>query len=300
MSFNALINLCKDLDVEYEIEGKTAPLTSIKVGGVAKLILFPSTIEAFCVLLAYINKNNIKFYVLGNGSNVYFSEYYDGVIVVTKNINNIVVDKNHLTAQCGADVIRCARMSLYHSLSGLEFAYGIPGTIGGALYMNAEAYGKRFGDLVKKSTVFDIQKNRLIYLNNANHNFSSKSSIFSQNKSYILIDTTLELKSSDYNLIKNSMLDNMNKRRKSQPLNLPSAGSAFKRSGDVIPSKLIDEIGLKGYRIGDAEISVKHAGFIVNSGDATAENINDLIYLIKSKIFNEYNVILEEEIIHIK
>lgn len=300
MDFNELVCFCKDLSIEFEIDGKTAPLTSIKVGGSAKLIAHPSNIQDFCDLIAVLNKNSFKYCIIGNGSNVYFCDHYNGVVIVTDKINNISVADRFLTAECGASILSCARMSLCHSLSGLEFAYGIPGTIGGALYMNAEAFGSRFSDIVYKSIVFNIENNTLIELYNDEQLFSSKSSIFSKNRNYILLKTVLALNKNEFENIKSLMLTNMKKRSDTQPLNLPNAGSAFKRNNGIIPSKLIDQIGLKGYRIGGIEISKKHAGFFVNSGDATAEDINELLAYIKMRIFTEFKVKLEEEIIYIK
>ncbi len=300
MDLSELIKLCKEINIKYEINGKTASLTSIRVGNEAKLIVYPNNTNDLCDLLAYVNKNNIKYFVLGNGTNVYFCDFYSGVIIVTSKINNIEIKNDELIAQCGADILKCARMSLYHSLSGLEFAYGIPATIGGALYMNAEAFGSRFSDIVSKTIVYDTYKREVIELKNSVLAFSSKSSIFSSSKRYILLEATLKLKAGNFEQIQKTMLQNMKKRIDTQPLNMPSAGSAFKRTNDIIPSKLIDQIGLKGYRIGDAEISKKHAGFIVNLGSATAQNINDLISYIKAKIYKEYSVNLEEEILYIE
>ena len=300
MDFKGLINLCDKINVRVDIDGKTAPITSIKVGNTAKLIIYPHDIMTFCEILSYVHENNVRYCVLGNGTNVYFCDEYHGVVIVTTKINNIEINGEALVAECGASILNCAKMALYHCLSGLEFSYGIPGTIGGAVYMNAEAFGCRIGEIVIKSAIYDVSKREVIELDFNEHNFSSKSSIFSNIKNYYLLKTYLKLSPNDFDNIRGLMIKNLNKRIISQPLNLPSAGSAFKRTNDVIPSKLIDEAGLKGYSIGDAQISKKHAGFIVNLGNAKASDINNLISYIKSEIYNKFNQSLEEEIIYIE
>lgn len=300
MEIKGLIALCSKINVHSEINEKTAPLTSIKVGNVAKIIIYPHSIDALCEILFYVKSNNIKFCVVGNGTNVYFCDEYNGAVIVTTKINNISITNETIVADCGATISRCARMSLYHCLSGLEFAYGIPGTIGGALYMNAEAFGSRFSDIVEKCVVYDSVKKEVFELNHNELAFSQKSSIFSLNQNYYLLQAFLNLKSDKYENVRRKMLENFEKRKSSQPLDMPNAGSTFKRTNNVIPSKLIDECGLKGYTIGGAQISKKHAGFIVNIGGAKSKDIKNLIKFIKREVYIKFNQELDEEIIYIE
>ena len=300
MDLNGLIDYCNKINLHTEIGAKTAPLTSIKVGNTAKIIVYPHNLSSFCQILSFVKENNFKFFVLGNGTNVFFCDNYDGVVIVTTEINNIEINGDILSAESGASIFNCAKMALYHSLSGLEFAYGIPGTIGGALHMNAEAFSSRISDVVYKSVVYNVKKREVIEIENTEHLFSSKSSIFSTNKDYFLLKTYLKFKPDDFDKIRESMLLNMNKRVTSQPLNLPNFGSTFKRSEGIVPSKLIDECGLKGYKVGGAQVSEKHAGFIVNTGNTNAKEINELIEHIKRSVYNKFNVKLEEEIIYVK
>lgn len=300
MDFNDIIDFCIQTSTKYQIDGKTADITSVRIGKTARLIVYPSSIEIFCTLLHKIRLNNYKFIILGNGTNCYFCDNYNGIVLCTKYLDSILVNDNLIVAMCGANLSNLCAMALFHSLSGLEFAYGIPGTVGGALYMNAAAFGGAIGDLVEKTVVYDTQSDTVLELDNKSQRFSSKKSIFSENKSFVVLQSCLKLTRAEYDSIKSKMQEYSKKRKDTQPLNMPSSGSAFKRSNGIIPSLLIDKCGLKGYKIGGAEISKKHAGFIVNSGGATAENINDLLSYIKAKILKEFDVNLEEEIIYIE
>lgn len=300
MDFNDIIDFCIQTSTKYQIDGKTADITSVRIGKTARLIVYPSSVEIFCSLLHKIKLNNYKFIILGNGTNCYFCDNYNGIVLCTKYLDSILVNDNLIVAMCGANLSNLCAMALFHSLSGLEFAYGIPGTVGGALYMNAAAFGGAIGDLVEKTVVYDIESDTVLELDNKSQRFSSKKSIFSENKSFVVLQSCLKLTRAEYDTIKSKMQEYSKKRKDTQPLNMPSSGSAFKRSNGIIPSLLIDKCGLKGYKIGGAEVSKKHAGFIVNSGGATAENINDLLSYIKAKVLKEFDVNLEEEIIYIE
>ena len=300
MDFNDIIDFCIQTSTKYQIDGKTADITSVRIGKTARLIVYPSSVEIFCSLLHKIKLNNYKFTVLGNGTNCYFCDNYNGIVLCTKYLDSILVNDNLIVAMCGANLSNLCAMALFHSLSRLEFAYGIPGTVGGALYMNAAAFGGAIGDLVEKTVVYDIESDTVLELDNKSQRFSSKKSIFSENKSFVVLQSCLKLTRAEYDSIKSKMQEYSKKRKDTQPLNMPSSGSAFKRTNGIIPSLLIDKCGLKGYKIGGAEVSKKHAGFIVNSGGATAENINDLLSYIKAKVLKEFDVNLEEEIIYIE
>lgn len=300
MDFGDIINFCIQTDTKYQIDGKTADITSIRVGNKASLIVYPATIDIFCSILHKIKLNNYKFVIIGNGTNCYFCETYNGIVICTKYLDSILVNNDRVIAMCGANLSNACLMALFHSLSGLEFAYGIPGTVGGALYMNAAAFGGTIGCIVEKAVVYDIDTDSIIELDNISQHFNNKESIYSKNKSYTILQASFKLAKGEYDNIKSKMLEYNKRRKETQPLNLPNSGSAFKRTDGIIPSLLIDKCGLKGYKIGGAEISKKHAGFIVNSGGATAEDINDLLSYIKAKIFKEFGANLEEEILYIE
>ena len=300
MDFSDVIEFCNKEHVEYIIEGNTADLTTIRVGGRASLIVFPHNMLVFCRMLDMIVSSAYKYVIIGNGSNCYFCKKYDGIVIVTKKLSDISVKSNKITAMCGASISSVARLALCHLLSGIEFAYGIPGTIGGAVYMNAEAFGGNFENITVKSLVYDTSHKVIKEISKEQHFFEKKKTIFS-NKEYIILQTTLSLLSGTYEKIYNEMQANFLKRNQNQPLNFPSAGSAFKRpNSKESASYLIDKAGLKGLKIGGAEVSKKHAGFIINSENATPCDINNLLKKIKTKISTEFSVNLEEEIIYIE
>lgn len=300
MDLKPLINLCEHFNIQYEINAKTAPYNSFRVGKEAKIIIFPHSIEVFVEILRYISSANIKYIVLGNGTNSYFCDYYDGVVVITKKLNDVKVNKNKITAMCGADLTAISKIAHDESLLGAEFLYGIPGAIGGGVYMNASAFGSSISDIVFESLVFDINEKTIKTIIYDEHLFGIKTSVFSKFHSYIVLKTSFVLSYGDKEEIWKKMNDYILKRKNTQPLDFPSAGSVFIKPKDNYASKLIDMAGLKGLRIGGAEVSKKHAGFIVNVNNASAKDINALISHIKIKVKNTYNYELKEEIIYIE
>lgn len=298
MDFSSLINYLNKCEVKYQTNVNTASIVSIKVGGIASVVIYPNTIEQLCNLLNFIH-SKYKYYLIGKGTNVYFCDFFDGVIISTKYLNRIKLIDNDMEAECGASLTRCAVYAYDNSLTGLEFTYGIPGTVGGGVYMNASAYGGQISDVVRECLVYDTEKKDTYILKNEYMDFSSKHSAF-MNRKYIILTATLHLLKGDNIEIKSKMDTYMQNRINTQPLNIPSAGSAFKRPIGYYASRLIDEAGLKGYKIGDAQISKKHAGFIINKGSASAKDINDLIRYVKKEIKTKFNVDLEEEIIYLE
>ena len=190
---------------------------------------------------------------------------------------------------------KIANEAYQKGLSGLEFASGIPGNIGGAIRMNAGAYGSEFKDIVVSSEYLDKDLN-VHDISNEEHDFKYRHSRFCENKNDIIVSTVLQLKEANKEEIKAKMDEDNNSRREKQPINFPSAGSVFKRGEGYIPSQLIDKCGLKGYNVGDAYVSEKHAGFIVNKGNATAKNVLELIDIVKKKVYEKFNVNIELEI----
>lgn len=300
MLFKDVVSLCDKNNTQYEKGAKTASLTSMGTGKCASLVVYPHTMQDFCQILDIITENNYKHFVLGNGTNCYFCDNYEGIVIVTRHLNDIYANGRKLRALCGADLKSCAIFAMMHSLSGLEFAYGIPGTIGGGIYINASAYGHMLGDYVESSLVYKKSSGKIIEISKDEHFFDEKSTIFSKTNDYVILEARLCLNCGDFEQIKSKIADLDVKRRVSQPLDKKSAGSAFKKPKGHYASQLIDSAGLKGFSVGDAQISCKHAGFIINKNCASADEINSLISHVKNTVFEKYNVKLEEEIIYVE
>lgn len=288
---------CASLD--FEKDAVLSPYSTFKIGGKADYIAFPKTENALCALLDYLSEEGIKYSVIGNGSNLLFDdEGYRGVIVVTTNLKKIRKVRNTLYAECGVNLSNLAVYAYKHGLTGLEFAYGIPGSVGGAVYMNAGAYDGEIKDVLQKSAYFDIDTSKRCELYKAGHEFAYRSSIFNRNKNVIL-SAAFELKAGDPDEIKAKMDGFMAARKEKQPLEYPSAGSTFKRCEGHFTAKMIDEAGLKGYSVGGAMVSPKHAGFVINTGNATANDVKELISIIKAKLKEKFDVEIQEEIKYI-
>jgi UDP-N-acetylmuramate dehydrogenase len=270
--------------------------TTFKVGGTCKYFITPKNIEELIDLVKYLKENNIKYMILGNGSNTIFSsKEYDGVIINLSNLNHMEIKDNLIYVESGYQLIKLSMDALNNSLSGLEFAAGIPGNVGGAIFMNAGAYKSDMSNLIKEVTFLDENLN-LKTLEKEKLNFSYRKSLFQEHPEYIILSTVLELNEGIEDDIKALMDSRKERRISSQPLEYPSAGSVFRNPAeDIFAGKLIEDLGLKGYQIGGAKISEKHANFIINVGGATGEDIKALIDLIKSKVKEKYNIDLHVE-----
>ena len=284
--------------IEFETDCITRDLVSLKIGGKAKAGVFPKTKDE---LLHILNKlRDTKHTVIGNGTNVYFVDSaYDGVIVVTRNMDWLKFENEHMICGCGVSLFDACRYALDASLSGIEFAYGIPGTVGGAICMNASAFGAEISQLVVSSVVYDVARETVREISYEEHDFSPKHSAF-KSGGLVLIESKLKLTFGEKRNIYRTMLANISKREKTQPLDYPSAGSIFVRPKGYYASKLIDECGLKGLTYGGAQVSKKHAGFIINLGEATSSDVNFLIDAIKTKVFEKFGVELKEEVIYLE
>lgn len=274
--------------------------TTYKVGGVCDYFVLPSSLEKLLLLLKYIKQNNIKYKVLGNGSNVIFSsKRFNGIIISLSKLNNVEIIGNDVKVEAGHLLIKLSNYCANNNLGGIEFASGIPGNIGGAIYMNAGAYKSDMSNILVDVTYIDENLN-IVTTNKEELDFSYRHSIF-QEKEYIIVSATLRLHPENKNDILELMNDRRQRRIETQPLEYPSAGSVFRNPSDTIFSgQLIEKLGLKGYSIGGAKISEKHANFIVNYNNATAEDVLDLINLIKKRVKDEYNIDLkvEQEIVN--
>lgn len=272
--------------------------TTFKIGGNADIFIKANTIENIQYILKISKDNNIPLFILGNGSNILVND--DGIrgIVLKINLDDIDIledkDKIKVTAGAGVKLTQLARYLLKNSIEGFEFASGIPGTIGGAIRMNAGAYGKEMKDIVNETTYLSYD-GEIITISNNEHNFEYRNSRFSKEKS-IILKTTFILDKGNADEIKNKIDEYSKQRKEKQPIEFPNAGSTFKRGNDFITAKLIDECGLKGYRIGGAEISKKHAGFIVNVDNATSNDVIDLINYVKEKVYEKFKKEIQLEI----
>ena len=272
--------------------------TSFKIGGIADLFLKVNSIEELKDAIRYAKENNISMQFIGNGSNILVTDKGIRGLVVKIDIDNIQMenkkDNYEIKVGAGCKMMVLAQYLLNHELTGFEELSGIPGTIGGAIYMNAGAYGKEIKDLCLSTKCMDLD-GKFYELSNEAQKFSYRKSIFSENK-YIILETTLKLKKGKKEEIREKMNELLTKRKEKQPIEYPSAGSSFKRKDNIITAKLIDECGLRGYSIGGAKVSEKHAGFIVNYNNATAKDVLDLIKYIKEKVYDKYGIRIEEEI----
>ena len=288
---------CASLD--FEKDAKLACHSTFKVGGTADYIAYPKSESALCALVDYLNDEEIKYIVVGNGSNLLFAdEGYRGVVIITTHLKKIRKSRNTIYAECGVSFTSLALYAQKHGLSGLEFAYGIPGSVGGAVYMNAGAYDGEVKDVLQKSSYFDAKLSKRCDLYNAGHKFAHRTSVYNSNDNVIL-SAVFELTPKDPDEIKQKMDGFMAARREKQPLEYPSAGSTFKRCEGYYTSKMIDEAGLKGRSVGGAMVSEKHAGFVINTGNATADDIKKLICIIKEELKKKFNVDIKEEIKYI-
>ncbi len=272
--------------------------TSFKIGGRADLAVFPKDEGELEYIMAYLKDREMPYIVLGNGSNILFDDCgYRGCVIFTEKMNEVTVDGNRITAGAGASFTALAVTAKNASLTGLEFAYGIPGSVGGAVVMNAGAYGGEVAQVLESCTLYDAEKCEVRTLTKDEMELSYRHSILSENKKYICISATFTLKEGKKDEIDAVMRDLMQRRISKQPLEYPSAGSVFKRPApDLFVGKMIEDSGLKGYTIGGAQVSEKHAGFIINVGGATAQDVLDLVGHIQSVIRKNYGVELECEI----
>jgi len=269
--------------------------TTYKVGGKCNFYIAPVSIDKLITLLKILRENNIKYKVVGNGSNVIFSsKKYDGVVINLGKINNLIIDDLNVYVEAGHSLIKLTNICANNDLSGIEFASGIPGNVGGAIYMNAGAYNSDMSSLIKDVTYLD-ENFEIKTMTKDEIDFGYRHSIF-MNRNYIIISVNLKLERGNKEEIVKLMNDRRQRRIESQPLEYPSAGSVFRNPApDVYSGKLIEDLGLKGYSIGGAKVSEKHANFIVNYNNASPEDIKNLIDFIKNKVKENYDIDLKVE-----
>ena len=274
--------------------------TSLKIGGNADYFITIKTIEELKKVLDLINKNNIKLTIIGNGTNLLVKDGGIRGVVIKLDLKDFKIKKSAneilITVESGMTLAALSTIAVKEEIAGLEFLSGIPGTVGGAIRMNAGAYGGEMKDIVIK-TRYITQEGKIKTLNLKEHEFAYRDSIFSKLSDVIIIDTTIRAQKGNKQDIEQKIKEYSESRKKNQPLEYPNAGSTFKRIEGMITAKLIDECGLKGYSIGDAEVSTKHAGFIINKGKATAKDVLQLIEYIKKQVKKKFNIEIELEIL---
>lgn len=266
-----------------------------RIGGIAKVICYPKDVTKLIELLKFLKEEKVKHMILGFGSNVIFSDNeYNGVIIKLDEINHIEIDDTKVVAGSGASLIKLAMMTVKKGLTGLEFATGIPGSVGGAVYMNAGAYKSDMGYVVSKIKVLTPDY-KVITMVNKELDFHYRTSFLKKHKGYICLEATFKLKKGNKEEIEELVKERKRRRIESQPLEYPSAGSVFRNPEGDFAGRLIEELGFKGLIKGGAQISTKHANFIVNINNAKGSDIKELITFIKTQVYEKYNIELKVE-----
>lgn len=269
--------------------------TSFKIGGPAEIFVKINNVEELKLIIKISKQAEVPITVVGNGSNLLVSD--DGIrgIVLKIEFDKIEIEESgKLKIGSGVKLAFLAQKCLKEKLEGFEFASGIPGTIGGAIRMNAGAHGSEMKDIVKKITCM-TRDGKIQVISNEEAKFEYRNSIFSQND-YIILEAEIQLRKGNPEEIRSKMDEYATYRKEKQPIEYPSACSTFKRGNDFITAKLIDECGLKGYQIGGAQVSEKHAGFIINKGNATAEDVKKLMKYVEEQVYNKFGKKIEPEI----
>ena len=287
-------------NIKHERGVPLSSLCTFKIGGPAEVVVRPTTREELVLSVAEAIECGVPYLVIGNGSNLLFDDAgFCGAVIVTNGMRSLSFDGETVFADCGVPMTALSLRAQGLGLSGLEFAYGIPGCVGGAVTMNAGAYGGQISDVLVSSEYYDPHKKERIVLDAAGHEYGYRESFYINNPELIVLGATLKLTPCSADDVKSKCDENMSARREKQPLEYPSAGSVFKRPPGYFAAKLIQDAGLKGRRVGDAEVSEKHSGFIINRGNATSKDVLELIEIIKTTVYEKFGVCLECEIRHI-
>ena len=270
--------------------------TTFRVGGNADYFVMPRTTEEIQQVIELCKKENLPYYILGNGSNLLVSDKgYRGVMIqIYKEMNAITVNGNRICAQAGALLSKVGSVALEAELTGFEFAAGIPGTVGGAVVMNAGAYGGEMKDILSSATVL-TEDGTILTLKNEELKLGYRTSIVAK-KNYIVLEAEYQLRVGDKADIRAKMDELKLQRVTKQPLEYPSAGSTFKRPTGYFAGKLIQDAGLRGFQVGGAQVSEKHCGFVINTGNATAADIMELMKQVSERVYEEFGVMLEPEV----
>ncbi len=302
--FKAIIGELSTLFARMGIDARrNEPLaahSSFRIGGPAALMVFPNSREQLTAVFSALRGERVRCTVIGHGSNILFDDAgYQGVIVVTTGMRQVLLDGTGLYAYCGASCAAMAQAAARGGLGGLEFAYGIPGTCGGLIFMNGGAYGSEVSELAPRVDCLDTLSGERLTLAGEALDMRYRHSVFMERPELIILGAHLDLAPADATQIRGRMEQNMAARREKQPLEYPSAGSVFKRHDGYFLGRVIEECGLKGYRIGGAQVSEKHAGFIINVGGARSADVLELISHIQNIVFDKYGFMPECEVRYI-
>lgn len=291
-----MLRKIEGLGISVEEKCDLSRHSSFHIGGISPAV-FPKSREQMLAVLQMLSESKTRFAVMGYASNVVFSDQgFDGILVFTGRMNNAVWQENMLTVDAGASLRSVALAAQDRSLTGAEFAYGVPGTVGGAVFMNAGAFGQEMANICVKSEYFDTRSGTLGLLVGTEQGFATRSSIYAEHPEFVILNATLQLGPGDRAEIDARIADQTERRKRTQPLEYPSAGSVFKRPEGDFAGRLIEASSLKGVCVGDACVSEKHAGFIINKGKATAADVRALVDLIRERVLDQTGVLLECEI----
>ena len=295
----SIVEDLKQLNIKEFKENEPMSLhTTYKVGGNAKCFIEVFDQEELVTIIRYCIQNSIKYMVIGKGSDLLFSDaYYDGFILsLNKYFDHYVVSENDVICDAGISCITLAYKTAELGLSGLEFASGIPGTIGGGIYMNAGAYKSCYQDILEYADIL-VENGEVRRFYKDDLHFAYRTSILQNHPNWIVLSAKLNLVPQDKDEILNKIQTRKERRQSSQPLDKPSAGSVFRNPENIPAWKLIDECGLRGYQIGGARVSDKHSNFIVNEGNATGQDVLDLITYVQKTVLNNKKIYLSREVI---
>lgn len=283
----------------YQKDKLLSNCSTFRIGGPVSFAVYPNCEQGVIAALEAAEFAMMPLRVVGSGSNILFpDEGFEGAILFTRNLCRVSFEGTILRAGAGVALSTLAIEAAKKGLSGLEFAYGIPGSLGGGVYMNAGAYDHELAEVVVESRYYDVKHRGLGYFRENEHEFAYRHSVYKTDGDLIILAARMDLREDDPTAIKACMDDYMERRRSKQPLEYPSAGSAFKRYPGYFTAKLIDEVGLKGVSVGDAAVSEKHAGFVINKGSATAAQVKELMAMIEERIYEKYGIHIEREIIY--
>ena len=293
------MNIIKDileLDVGEVLEDvDIKEYTTYRAGGKALGLVIPKDVEGLIILLKYLRENHIKHKIIGKGSNLVFGDsFYEGILIKLSSLDQLIVRGKEIHVGAGYSLMKLANRLSRQGYTGMEFATGIPGTVGGAIYMNAGAYKSDMGYIVKSVKIL-TPRYRVIEMTNYDMQFHYRTSFLHQHSDYVCLEATLILERGNPEEIMQLVEDRKQRRLESQPLEYPSAGSVFRNPEGDYAGRMIEEIGYKGYEMGDAKVSEKHANFIINKGNAKGDDIKKLILEIQNKIKEKYGVELKVE-----
>lgn len=295
MYYSEIEKICNNHKCVCENNVSLAQKTTMKIGGECDIFAEPNSESALVDLLNACRRENIPFFILGKGSNVLIKEFHGVVLFIGKSLGAVTVDDDMITAGAGCTLANVCKAALEHSLTGMEALYGIPGSVGGALYMNAGAFGGEMKDIVTSARCVN-EHGEIVTIRAEDMRLRYRGSVFSEN-GWCILSATITLKKGDKTAIKARMDELMQRRCDKQPLEFPSCGSTFKRPKDGFAAALIEECGLKGCSVGGAQVSEKHSGFVINKGGATFEDVMELVAHIKRVVKEQKGVELECEML---